>query len=268
MALVTCCPSCSTTFRVNAAQLQAHGGDVRCGQCQRVFNGFATLITAHESTIEYPLTVRPQPDVSIDPVTEVGDVNPDSNIAINPVSASARNADVSESSGRLFDDEEPVKHSSPLWGIANVILLLLLSVQMAHHYRTELTILAPNSRPYLEQFCQWLGCTVTYPQAIQQIGIESSDLQKNPASQPEVTTMRATIHNFAPFPQAFPALYLVLLDAQQRVITSRIFTADDYLQDEDKQRLFIAAQQEIEIRLDFDSTELNALGYRLLLFYP
>lgn len=268
MALVTCCPSCSTTFRVNAAQLQAHGGDVRCGQCQRVFNGFATLITAHESTIEYPLTVRPQPVAAPESSTEAHDVNPDSSEAINPVAVSAKEPDAPGSSDLLFDEEELVKRSSPVWGIASVMLLLLLIGQIMHHFRTELTIIAPHSRPYLEQYCELLKCTVAYPQDIQQIGIESSDLQKNPASQPEVTTMRATIHNFAPFPQAFPALQLALLDAQQHVITSRIFTADDYLQEEDKQRLFIAPHQEIEIRLDIDSTELSALGYRLLLLYP
>ena len=268
MALVTCCPSCSTTFRVNAAQLQAHGGDVRCGQCQRVFNGFATLITAHESTIEYPLTVRPQPDAAAVSSTESGQNNPDSSKVINPVPVLASEPDMQDPSDRLFDDEEPVKRLSPMWGIANMMLLLLLFGQVAHHYRTQLTILAPHFRPHLERFCELLDCTVAYPQDIQQIGIESSDLQKNPASQPEVTTMRAIIHNTAPFPQAFPALHLVLLDAQQNVITSRIFTANDYLQEGDKQRLFIAAQQEIEIRLDFDSTGLSALGYRLLLFYP
>ncbi|MBX3617042.1 zinc-ribbon and DUF3426 domain-containing protein [Nitrosomonas sp.] len=267
MALVTCCPSCSTTFRVHAAQLQAHGGDLRCGQCQRVFNGFATLITAHESTIEYPLTVRSQPAVAPESFTENHDVGPDSDATIHPVPAPASEPDAPESPDSLFDDGEQAKRSSPMLRIANILLLLLLVGQITHHYRTELTVIAPYSRPYLEQYCALLKCTIPYSQDIRQIGIESSDLQKNPAGEPEVTTMHATIHNFASFPQAFPALQLVLLDAQQHVITSRIFTADDYLQEEDRQRLFIAPHQDIEIRLDFDSTELSALGYRLLLLY-
>ncbi len=61
MALVTLCPGCGTTFRVNAAQLQAYGGEVRCGHCQRIFNGFATLITVNESAIESSSQFQSQP---------------------------------------------------------------------------------------------------------------------------------------------------------------------------------------------------------------
>ena len=61
MALVTLCPGCGTTFRVNAVQLQAHSGEVRCGRCHRLFNGFATLITVNESEIEYPTRSHEQP---------------------------------------------------------------------------------------------------------------------------------------------------------------------------------------------------------------
>jgi predicted Zn finger-like uncharacterized protein len=48
MALVTRCPNCAAAFRVTPLHLQAHGGDVRCGQCAQVFNGFATLATVQE----------------------------------------------------------------------------------------------------------------------------------------------------------------------------------------------------------------------------
>lgn len=61
MALVTLCPGCGTTFRVNAVQLQAHSGEVRCGRCHHLFNGFATLITVNESEIEYPTRSHEQP---------------------------------------------------------------------------------------------------------------------------------------------------------------------------------------------------------------
>ena len=68
MALVTLCPGCGTTFRVNSAQLQACGGEVRCGHCQRIFNGFATLITVNESAIESPSP----PQFQSQPISEVG----------------------------------------------------------------------------------------------------------------------------------------------------------------------------------------------------
>ncbi|MES2126006.1 MAG: DUF3426 domain-containing protein [Pseudomonadota bacterium] len=44
MALATQCPHCSTIFRVASDQLKLRGGIVRCGACQEVFDGNATLI--------------------------------------------------------------------------------------------------------------------------------------------------------------------------------------------------------------------------------
>lgn len=258
MALVTLCPGCGTTFRVNAAQLQAHGGDVRCGQCQRVFNGFATLITVNESVIEYPL----QPTLKAEAVVETYlSVSHEDNVTPHWKQTGA------ELSAGLFDDK-PVKKSSGAWGLASLLLALALIGQIAFANRTKLTMIKPEIRPHLEHYCALIGCQMPYPQDIRQLGIESSDLQKNPVRRPEVTTMRATISNHAPFPQAFPALQLLLLDAQGQVIASRIFTAAEYLLEDDKTLQFIQPQHEIDIRLDFDSSQLNALGYRLQLLYP
>jgi predicted Zn finger-like uncharacterized protein len=39
----TRCPHCRTVFRVTAAQLQAHGGQVRCGRCLQVFDALAAI---------------------------------------------------------------------------------------------------------------------------------------------------------------------------------------------------------------------------------
>jgi predicted Zn finger-like uncharacterized protein len=44
MALATQCPFCQTRFRVASDQLKLRGGIVRCGACQRIFDGSAHLI--------------------------------------------------------------------------------------------------------------------------------------------------------------------------------------------------------------------------------
>jgi predicted Zn finger-like uncharacterized protein len=43
--MVTRCPACETLFRVTPQQLQAHRGQVRCGRCMTVFDGFKALAT-------------------------------------------------------------------------------------------------------------------------------------------------------------------------------------------------------------------------------
>lgn len=267
MVLVTICPGCSTTFLVRSAQLKAHTGVVRCGQCQRIFNGLATLITVNESAIDYPSQAQPQPVSESEIPTQRRASAENVGNAMHQPPVSERNQEQTETSDQLFSDETSVKQSKGIWEVANVLLLLLLIGQIAYTYRTELTIVTPQIRPYLERYCALLACTVPYPQVIEQLGIEASDLQKNPACQPEVATLSAVIRNHAPFPQALPALQLSLLNAEDQLIVSRIFTAQDYLQEEDKTLQFIASQHEIEIQLDFASRDLDATGYRLLLLY-
>lgn len=269
MALVAFCPDCGTTFRVHAIQLQSHHGDVRCGYCQRVFNGFATLITVNESAIEYPSQpqLQPQPVSEPEAPAESRALTENLNNAKDQPVVSDWNQETMATSDDLFDAEEPAKRSRGMWRITNVLLLLLLIGQIAYTHRTELTIVMPEIRPYLERYCALVACTVPYSQDIKQLGIETSDLQKNLVRQPAVTTLSAVIRNHAPFPQALPALQLSLLDTHDQLIASRIFTAQDYLQEADKALQFIAFQHEIEIRLDFTSSDLDAAGYRLQLLY-
>ncbi len=41
--VTTTCPQCMTIFRVNPEQLAARRGQVRCGRCRHVFNGYETV---------------------------------------------------------------------------------------------------------------------------------------------------------------------------------------------------------------------------------
>jgi len=49
----TRCPGCLTVFRVTPAQLALRDGQVRCGHCRTVFDGYAQMISLaplpHES---------------------------------------------------------------------------------------------------------------------------------------------------------------------------------------------------------------------------
>ncbi len=55
MALATQCPHCHTTFRVAADQLKLRGGIVRCGSCQRIFDGNAHLIDLDKPAAPVPV---------------------------------------------------------------------------------------------------------------------------------------------------------------------------------------------------------------------
>ena len=83
-----------------------------------------------------------------------------------------------------------------------------------------------------------------------------------------MATLNALIRNHASFSQGLPALQLSLLDAQDQLLASRIFTAQEYLPESEKSLQFMRPQQEIEVQLNFDNSRLHAWGYRLQLLYP
>jgi predicted Zn finger-like uncharacterized protein len=68
MALATQCPHCHTTFRVAADQLKLRGGIVRCGSCQRIFDGNAHLIDLDKPAAKAPQEDTPAADDDALPV--------------------------------------------------------------------------------------------------------------------------------------------------------------------------------------------------------
>ena len=300
MALITRCPNCATTFRVTPLHLQAHGGDVRCGRCAQIFNGFASLATLQEpeaadlpkmtvadtsdntseaeSAKNLPSSPSPLSDQEVSPLApshkiaetitqEVPD--PDSSAAGEPAPQiwdpdSAPEYYMPES--HAFDAVQPRKNSFA-WGFASLFLLVVLGAQAVYFYRAELAVIAPDARPYLEQYCKLLHCTIPLPQNSGLLNIESSEMQTD-AQQAGVITLTATVRNYAPYPQVFPSFELTLTDPQDRPLASRIFAPEKYLEKNVNPSGVIAPDYEFNVRLYLDSGNLNAAGFRLSLFYP
>jgi predicted Zn finger-like uncharacterized protein len=59
MALATQCPHCGTMFRVASDQLKLRGGIVRCGSCQEIFDGSATLVDLDAAPRKAPVADKP-----------------------------------------------------------------------------------------------------------------------------------------------------------------------------------------------------------------
>ncbi|MDE2365997.1 MAG: zinc-ribbon domain-containing protein, partial [Betaproteobacteria bacterium] len=78
-----------------------------------------------------------------------------------------------------FDAVQP-RQTSAAWTFANLLLLILLTGQTVYFYRAELATLVPAAKPYLEQYCQLLQCTVSLPRHSQLLNIESSDMHADP----------------------------------------------------------------------------------------
>ncbi len=73
MALATRCPHCHTTFRVAADQLKLRGGIVRCGTCQQVFDGNASLMDMDAAGVVAPIAPAPPEPAPPPPVATYPD---------------------------------------------------------------------------------------------------------------------------------------------------------------------------------------------------
>lgn len=156
----------------------------------------------------------------------------------------------------------------PLWPFILVALVLLLALagQMAHFYRAELAVAAPGLRPLLASACAALDCDIPLPRHVDQVSIEASDLQVDPA-QGGALTLSATLKNRAAYAQAWPLLEITLTDVQDNAVLRRVLRPADYLPQKADPTLF-PPNGEIGIRLWLEAKDVTAAGYRLYVFYP
>ena len=250
MTLVTRCPGCHAVFRLTGMQLHACNGDVRCGQCGQVFNGFVALITVPEACIQ-----------SVAIFAESASDRPESdNVAGVPVAESSLPVD-------HFGVQLSARKTSRWWLIPNALLLLLLLGQFVHTYRTEIFIAFPAFQPVLNGYCDLMQCEIDLPRHLHLLSLESSDLRVSSPTEPDVVALFAIIRNHAPFPQALPALLLTLTDSDEKLLASRIFTAEDYLDSVTDQSV-LGGDSEIQVQCFLNTGRLDAVGYKLELIYP
>ncbi len=158
----------------------------------------------------------------------------------------------------------------PAWVFAtgSVLLVLGLGLQAAYFYRTELAARYPASKPYLGRACELLKCDIPLPRNADLLGIESSELETVDPARPAMILLRATLRNRARFVQGYPSLELSLTDAADRIIARRIFAPVEYLPQGTDPKAGLQGEGEVAIKLYMDLGDLNAVGYRLYVFYP
>jgi predicted Zn finger-like uncharacterized protein len=257
MSLATRCPSCTTAFRVQPAQLSARGGKVRCGKCGNVFDGVTALVApaAGEADAAEAPAAEPSPQLAL---FESSRKSP-------PLAADAANE---EPGMPEFLELEAPAHRRLWWALGALLCTLLLAAQAILHFRTELAVLLPETRPHLAAACAALRCELRLPRRAKLMAIESSDLQAD-GRRENVIVLNAVLRNQAPFAQEYPALELTLTDERDEAMARRVLMPADYLGGgAERIAQGIAAGAEASLRLYLDTSGLRAVGYRMYLFFP
>ena len=261
---ITQCPQCGTRFKVSAAQIEMHSGLVRCGLCQTAFNATHYL---HED--------EPSPQLIL-PISE----DEEENIALSDSYSSYQTETRQQPRADnptpeyAFLDKSPIapddlaanKRRWP-WIMGILLLLVTLTAQSGYFFRVELAARLPGLKPVLESYCDVLMCTIPLPQKTDQLNIESSDMEFDPA-QSNVIVLRAVLRNRAPYTLAYPHLELTLTNTADTTLARRIFQPADYLKSGESWQPGLLGNRDISIQLRLGTEDLKPSGYRIYLFYP
>jgi uncharacterized protein DUF3426 len=265
-------------------QLQTRAGRVRCGRCMHVFDGFQALAVEQANVVSEP--VRFEPEALENAAVEAGSPPPVPATAppTPPIGVSTveiletpkpPEAPLSErmrgfAASRLTPlkarlTEKYLRKPSPeITRIALAVLLgVVLAAQMAYAFRSQLAARYPSIKGALIATCDLFGCAVTLPQRPDLVKIEASDVHLIDASKPSLIQLTATIRSYAGYDLAYPALDLVLTNANEHALARRIFLPEEYLDATRDARAGIPPRAEITVALDIDTGDLNAAGFRL-----
>jgi len=269
MDLYTRCSSCHTTFRVTTQQLQRSGGQVRCGHCESVFDAFATL-TAQEPQLESrePAASAAQPPREDQAAVEA---STRAKFTESPISRKAKPQLVRPDPAASLYEWEFRMPESPrrtwLWTLLALTLSMVVAVQAAYAFRTEITLLLPQTHAYYARLCESLGCIMGLPKLSNYLHIEASDLKAVDPSHPNEIQLSLSVRNRAPLELAYPAFELTLTNSMGQPVARRVFLPAEYLPPA-AQEPGLPAGTELPIQLYLDTGALRAAGYRLYLFYP
>jgi predicted Zn finger-like uncharacterized protein len=150
-------------------------------------------------------------------------------------------------------------------GLLGLMLLLGLALQVLVHERNRIVALEPSTKPWMQMLCDALNCTLSPLRGIESIVIESSSFAR---VRGESHQLSFVLKNTSDMALALPSMELTLTDAQDQVVTRRVFEASELGA---TGKLLVAGAEwsgAATIAVDTGSKAERVAGYRLLAFYP
>jgi predicted Zn finger-like uncharacterized protein len=279
MSLVTQCPQCALLFQVPADQLAQAQGQVRCGQCAHVFEGEAFALHAPDVPLQADaFLAAPRVDVeallrrkdvtseplppSAAPVASRDFLAPMSKASPPPLRADAEASLLLKS--HLRSEPRPVSEApADRWWHRSLALVLVvgLCLQALVFFRDELVARFPASQPILSALCMPANCVLQPLRRWNGIVIEGSSLVRGDAGY----ILNVTLRNSVEVPLAMTAMEMTLTDDQDRALSRRVLSPSDL-----GAPSVLAPGQvwQRALKVEFNSTEADIAGYRLVSFYP
>ncbi|MBX3651137.1 MAG: DUF3426 domain-containing protein [Burkholderiales bacterium] len=211
-----------------------------------------------------PSEMIPEAPLAVRTPGEAGEAKAEAEMQVQ-VEAAAAPAEEPAGNPFMQEDVMPATESPrrPWLLAASVLLALVLGAQAIYFYRGDIAARHPQARQWLNAACAQMACTVPLPQLPKSVLIEASDLQLADPARPERIQLTATLRNHAGHAVAYPALDLVLTNANDHTLARRIFLPAEYLGGGRDPQGGLAANAELTVRLALDTGNLGAAGFRL-----
>jgi len=299
--LITTCTQCGSRFRVTPQQLNAKQGQVRCGRCRKVFNGFealerfpdddtgARLLAAREAAERAAQQQPPPPMVEAVRFEELPDIEtidtpdiqgeakvlaeepeaapePPERPGRGPRSRTARAA-FRPAPAVTLPEPLPPRRPARAWALGAVFLALVLAAELAYAFRNPIAQRYPVLRPYMESICGQAGCRVGWSRDDSLLKLEDSELLEVPGK-PDEIALNARVRNLATVAQEYPHVELTLTDITGQAAIRRVLRPTDYLGRPVTGSETIAPGADLMLQLRLETPRIKATGYELLLFYP
>lgn len=150
--------------------------------------------------------------------------------------------------------------------LAAVLLLIVALLQSTYFMRSTIAVNYPQLKPYLEEACRYLNCTVSLPQHLDLLTIDDSDMQESDDYQ-DVINFSSLLINNARHAQAFPNIELTLTDIDDKPVLRKLMRPQEYLNSGVNLKDGMIAGEEVRINLAINVQNLSVAGYRVLLTY-
>jgi predicted Zn finger-like uncharacterized protein len=160
--------------------------------------------------------------------------------------------------------EENGKRFGIAMAVGSVLLALLLLAQAASTFRNEIAARLPATKPALASLCVLMRCRVELPARIDNLTIETGELQ---TLGPDTYVLSTLLHNQGSLAQAWPDIELALTDGNDKPLVRRVFAPAEYLPQGLAGAAGFGAHAEQPVKLYFQLDQLKPSGYHIAVFY-
>lgn len=152
-----------------------------------------------------------------------------------------------------------------LMAAGSALLVCALLAQGVTTFRNVLAARFPQLKPVLASSCALLGCRVELPAQVEELSIETGELE---AISGNTFLLATVLHNQSRLAQAWPNIELALTDADNKTVLRRVFAPAEYLPKDVALDKGFAGRTEQPVRIYFQLDQIKASGYHIAVFYP